>query len=155
MSQGDAGVPLAPDVANYRAVSRVVGLHRPRLRVVVADDQPSVRAELHARVNAQPDLQVVGTCSNGMAALLLVHQLEPDVLVLAQDICELDGLKVAAHLEFAGIEIRVVLYTVRDLIGEPIVGGPHKGQVLDDESIAALMTAIREPRTLQVATRAN
>jgi DNA-binding NarL/FixJ family response regulator len=125
------------------------------MRVVIADDQPLVRSELRARVNAQPDLEVVGTCSNGMAALLLVHQLEPDVLVLAQDICELDGLKVAAHLEFAGIEIRVVLYTVRDLIGEPIVGGPHKGQVLDDESIAALMTAIREPRTLQVATRAN
>jgi len=131
-------------------------MQRPRLRVVVADDQPLVRAELRARVNAQPDLQVVGTCSNGMAALLLVHQLEPDVLVLDQDIAELDGLKVAAHLEFAGIEIRVVLYTVRDLLDEPIVGGPHKDRILDDESIDALMNAIREPRTVRaLATRAN
>jgi DNA-binding NarL/FixJ family response regulator len=127
----------------------------PRLRVVVADDQPFVRAELRARVNAQPDLEVVGTCSNGMAALLLVHQLEPDVLVLDQDLSELDGLKVTAHLEFAGVEIRVVLYTVRDLVGEPIVGGPRYGEVLNDESVDALMTAIREPRKLQVATRAN
>jgi DNA-binding NarL/FixJ family response regulator len=146
---------LAPDAANCGAVSRVVGLHGRRLRVVVADDQPLVRAELHARVNAQPDLEVVGTCSNGMAALLLVHRLEPDVLVLDQDICELDGLTVAAHLEFAGVEIRVVLYTVRNLVGEPIVGGPHKDRVLDDVSVDALMTAIRVPRSAQVATRAN
>jgi CheY-like chemotaxis protein len=97
----------------------------------------------------------VGTCSNGMAALLLVHQLEPDVLVLDQDISELDGLKVAAHLEFAGIEIRVVLYAVRNVLGERIVGGPDQDQVLDDESIDALMRAVREPRTLQVAARAN
>ncbi len=122
--------------------------------MVVADDQPFVRAELQARVNAQPDLEVVGTCSNGMAALLLVHQLEPDVLVLDQGICELDGLKLAAHLEFAGINIRVVLYTVRDLPGEPL-SGPQRGEVLDDGSIDALMTAIREPRSFAVATPAN
>jgi DNA-binding NarL/FixJ family response regulator len=133
----------------------VVGTQARRLRVVVADNRPFVRAELRTRVNTEADLEVVGTCSSGTAALLLVHQLEPDVLVLDQDISELDGLKVAAHLEFAGIEIRVVLYTVRDLIGEPIVGGPDKDQVLDDESIDALMTAIRRPPTDKVASRAN
>ena len=133
----------------------MVGLHERRLRVVVADDQPLVRAELRARVNAQPDLEVVGACSNGMAALLLVHQLQPDVLVLDQDISGLDGLKLAAHLEFAGIGIRLVLYTVRDFLGEPIVGGAREDQVLDDASIDALMAAIREPRTLEVASRAN
>jgi phosphoribosylcarboxyaminoimidazole (NCAIR) mutase len=44
---------------------------------------------------------------------------------------------------------------VRNLIGEPIVGGPHKDRVLDDVSVDALMTAIRVPRSAQVATRAN
>jgi chemotaxis response regulator CheB len=128
-----------------------VGTHAPRLRVVVADDEARVRAELRALVNAQPDLQVVGVGSSGMAALMLVHELEPDVLVLDQDICELDGIQVAAHLEFAGIEIRVVLYTVRD----PIVGSPDKHQVLDDESADTLMTAIRRPRSALVPSRAN
>jgi DNA-binding NarL/FixJ family response regulator len=123
--------------------------------VVVADDQPLVRAELRTRVNAQPDLDVVGTCGNGMAALLLVHQLQPDVLVLDQDICELDGLKVAAHLEFAGIEIRVVIYTVRGLVDERTVGGPDNARVLDDESFDALIAAIRRPRTDRVASRTN
>jgi two-component system nitrate/nitrite response regulator NarL len=132
-----------------------VGTHGPRLRVVVADDQPLVRAELRTRVNAQPDLDVVGTCGNGMAALLLVHQLQPDVLVLDQDICELDGLKVAAHLEFAGIEIRVVIYTVRGLVDERTVGGPDNARVLDDESFDALIAAIRRPRTDRVASRTN
>jgi DNA-binding NarL/FixJ family response regulator len=114
-----------------------------------------VRAELRTRVNAQPDLDVVGTCGNGMAALLLVHQLQPDVLVLDQDICELDGLKVAAHLEFAGIEIRVVIYTVRGLVDERTVGGPDNARVLDDESFDALIAAIRRPRTDRVASRTN
>lgn len=90
-----------------------------------------------------------------MAALLLVHELEPDVLLLDQDICQLDGMPVAAHLQFAGIEIRVVLYTVRDAVGTPIIGGPDKDEVLDDRSIAALMAAIRRPRHELVASRLN
>lgn len=121
------------------------------MRVVVADDQPRVRAELRTRVNAQPDLEVVGICCTGMAALMLVHELQPDVLVVDQDISELDGIQVAAHLEFAGIEIRVVLYTVHD----PITGSLDEHQVLDDESADTLMTAIRRPRAALVPSRAN
>ena len=122
--------------------------------MVVADDEQLVRSELRARVNAQPDLEVVGTCSSGMAALLLVHQLQPDVLVLDQDICELDGRKIAAHLEFAGVEIRIILYTVRDPAGASI-GGAVKEHALDAASVAALMNAIRQPRAVPVASRAN
>jgi len=124
--------------------------------VVVADDHAFVRAQLRRLLHTEPDLEVVGTAWNGMEALRLVHELEPDVLVFDQDMDDLDGMEVAAHLGFAGIEIRLVLYTTNDEVQEKMVGGSDAVDcVLDDESVEALMTAIRKPPTRQLAARAN
>jgi DNA-binding NarL/FixJ family response regulator len=92
-----------------------------------------------------------------MEALRLVHQLEPDVLVVDQDMDDVRGVEVAAHLGFAGMNIRVVLYTIRD---EPrndeLAGGSDPTHlVLDEESVVALVAAIRRPPMERLAARAN
>jgi DNA-binding NarL/FixJ family response regulator len=124
--------------------------------VVVADDHPYVRAQLRGLLSAEADLAVVGTAWNGMEALRLVHELEPDVLVLDQDMLDLDGMQVAAHLRFAGIEIRVVLYTTNGAGNREVVAGPEvTDYVLDEESVKALKTAIRRLPIRQLAPRDN
>ncbi|MBY4212959.1 response regulator transcription factor [Rhodococcus fascians] len=52
------------------------------IRVVVADDQPLVRAGLSALLGAEPDIDVVGTASNGDDAVDLARDLRPDVACL-------------------------------------------------------------------------
>jgi DNA-binding NarL/FixJ family response regulator len=52
------------------------------IRVVVADDQPLVRAGLSALLGAEPDIEVVGTASNGDDAVDLARDLRPDVACL-------------------------------------------------------------------------
>jgi DNA-binding NarL/FixJ family response regulator len=122
------------------------------LRVVVADDHPAIRAQLRTLLNAEPDLEVVGTGWNGMEAIRLVHQLEPDVLVADQDMDDLGGMEVAAHLGVAGIEIRVVLYTTNDA-EEQLVGDRETADcAFGEESIDALVTAIRRRRMPQPAS---
>jgi DNA-binding LytR/AlgR family response regulator len=134
-----------PDVNTRPALGRVVGRQGARLRVVVADDHPVMRAQLRRLLDAELDLEVVGTAWSGMEALRLVHQLEPDVLVSDQDMDDVCGREVAALLGVAGIGIRVVLYTTND--AEEDTSANAADYVLEHESIEALMKAIRRRPT--------
>jgi len=133
----------------------VVEVQASRMRVVVADDHPAIRAQLCRLLEAQPDLEVVGRGWSGMEALRLVHQFEPDVLVADQDMDDLDGLAIASHLGSAGIDIRVVLFTTKSAEAELTLAGRTTDCTLDNESLEALLLAIRRPRAPQIASRVN
>ena len=68
------------------------------IRVLIADDQPLVRAGLSALVNMEADLEVVGEASNGIEALELARQLRPDVACLDVRMPGKDGIAVAREL---------------------------------------------------------
>ena len=52
------------------------------LRIFLTDDHAVVRAGLTALVNAQPDMTVVGTAADGLAACQQIPQLQPHVAVM-------------------------------------------------------------------------
>src|SRR3954451_7074273 len=52
------------------------------ITVVVADDQPLVRAGICMLLSAEPDISVVGEASNGREALDLVDRSDPDVVLM-------------------------------------------------------------------------
>ena len=125
--------------------------------MVIADDRPFIRRSCASSFDAQPDLDIVGMGWSGMEALRLVHELEPHVLVLDQEMDDVPGLQVAAHLSDAGMKIRVVLYAIDEGFGDE---GMSRAStiapvVLDDESLLSLMQAIRRPRAAQLMSRAN
>lgn len=82
------------------------------LRIVVADDHPSIRENLRYLLNAELGLIVVGVAKDGHDALRLVHATHPDVLVLDSDMRDLSGLEVAGTLRRDGSRIGIVLYTL-------------------------------------------
>ena len=53
-----------------------------RIRIVLADDHPVVRAGIAGLLATQPDFEVVGDAANGREALALVEALQPDVLLV-------------------------------------------------------------------------
>jgi DNA-binding NarL/FixJ family response regulator len=53
-----------------------------RIRIVLADDHPVVRAGIAGLLGTQPDFEVVGEAANGKEALALVDALRPDVLLV-------------------------------------------------------------------------
>jgi DNA-binding NarL/FixJ family response regulator len=68
------------------------------IRVLIADDQPLVRAGLSVLVNLEPDLEVVGEAADGNQALALARELRPDVACLDIRMPGLDGISVARAL---------------------------------------------------------
>ena len=66
--------------------------HNRPTRVLVVDDSATVRAVLSRRLNANPDIEVVGTASDGLEALERIAELRPDVVTLDIEMPRLDGL---------------------------------------------------------------
>ncbi|MFN8383475.1 MAG: chemotaxis response regulator protein-glutamate methylesterase [Anaerolineales bacterium] len=62
------------------------------LRVMVVDDSAFMRFSIIQQLNEDPEIQVVGSASNGQEALRLIPQLLPDVITLDVEMPHLDGL---------------------------------------------------------------
>ena len=85
---------------------------KPRVRVVIADDHPSIRENLRYLLDAEADLEVVGVAKDGVSALQMAMGLRPDVLVIDYELPDYDGLSVARAVRGAGYGTRVILYTM-------------------------------------------
>jgi DNA-binding NarL/FixJ family response regulator len=85
------------------------------LRIVIADDQASVREGLVLLLGGLPDIEVVGAAADGQQALQLVAEHEPDAILLDLHMPVLDGLDATRRLtaEHPGVAI-VVLTTYAD-----------------------------------------
>ncbi len=68
------------------------------LRTLIVDDEPLAIERMQIICAKIPELSVVGTASDGSAALRLIDALAPDLLLLDMTMPELDGLAVARAL---------------------------------------------------------
>jgi DNA-binding NarL/FixJ family response regulator len=85
------------------------------IRVLLADDEQLIREGLRLILDLQPDMEVVGEAADGMAALKLVTQLEPDVLLVDIRMPRMDGLEVTERLSAgSGYRPRVLILTTYD-----------------------------------------
>ena len=85
------------------------------LRVVIADDQASVREGLVLLLGGLPGIEVVGAAADGVRALELVAEHQPDAILLDLHMPVLDGIGATRRLvaEHPGVAI-VVLTTYVD-----------------------------------------
>ncbi len=68
------------------------------IRVVLADDDELYVTSLAELIEQQPELTVVGTARNGIEAIELAEQLDPDAIVIDLHMPRLDGVSAVARL---------------------------------------------------------
>lgn len=81
------------------------------LRIVVADDQASVREGLVLMLDLLPDIDVVGSAANGQQALDRVAEHRPDAILLDLHMPVLDGTEATRRLTAEHPEVAVVVLT--------------------------------------------
>ncbi len=86
----------------------------PPLRTLIVDDEPLAVERMQVICAKLPSLSVVGTASDGGAALRLADALSPDLLLLDMTMPELDGLAVARRLASRDKSPAIIFVTAHD-----------------------------------------
>jgi hemolysin D len=84
------------------------------IRLVIADDQASIRLALESNLKSYSDLQVVGFAENGRQAVAQVAQLSPDVILLDLEMPLLDGLGAAHEIQEHFPNTKILVLTSQD-----------------------------------------
>jgi len=115
------------------------------IRVLVVDDQPLVRSGFRMVIEERADLQLVGEATDGVQALELARELEPDVILMDVRMPNLDGVEATRRLVEEGTQARILVLTTFDLdeyVYAAIRAGAS-GFLLKDVEPADLVDAIR------------
>ncbi|WP_101523091.1 response regulator [Nocardioides houyundeii] len=121
------------------------------IRVLLVDDQELFRAGVSVIVDAQEGMSVVGQAGDGIEALRLVEELEPDVVLMDIRMPEMDGVEATRQLfsrervARRSKPLRVVVLTTFNLDDRAATAIRHgaSGFLLKDTTPLMLRDAIR------------
>jgi DNA-binding NarL/FixJ family response regulator len=115
--------------------------------VLIADDQPLMRAGFRMVLEVEDDITVVGEAANGEQAVHSAQRLRPDVVLMDIRMPDLDGIAATRQITGApgGSATRVLIVTTFDLdeYVYDALGAGASGFLLKDSSPDQLVGAIR------------
>jgi DNA-binding NarL/FixJ family response regulator len=118
------------------------------IRVVLADDQPLVRAGLAMMLDAEDDIMVVGEADDGAATVALAASAKPDVVLMDIRMPGMDGLaatrRISADESLAGVRILVLTtFELDEYVFEALRAGAS-GFLVKHTQPGDLVRAVRE-----------
>jgi DNA-binding NarL/FixJ family response regulator len=112
-----------------------------KLRVVIADDQPMMRAGFKAVLEATGDIQVVAEASNGEEAVRAAGEHRPDVVLMDIRMPEMDGIEATRRLPRQRVLI-LTTFGLDQYIIEALRAGAS-GFLLKDAPTQEVVAAVR------------
>ena len=116
----------------------------PAARLILVDDHPLVRDGLRARLEAVPNLEVVGEAGDADEALALAAEQNPDLALMDVGMSGMNGIALAGvfHEQFPAI--RVLMLSMHDNIEylTQAVRAGASGYVLKDSPATEIVQAI-------------
>jgi DNA-binding NarL/FixJ family response regulator len=115
------------------------------IRVILADDQPLVRAGLRMLIDQTPDIDVTGEAGTGAEAVQLARDADPDVVVMDIRMPGMDGIEATQMITAGDRHARVLVLTTFD--DDDYVYGALRagasGFLVKDMALEDILTAIR------------
>lgn len=115
------------------------------IRVLIADDHDLLREGLATFLEARPDLTLIGQASNGVEAVRLCRELNPDVVLMDLVMPEMDGVTAIRLIHAAQPEVRIIALTSfgDDKLVRAALEAGATSYLLKNISAARLAEAIR------------
>jgi DNA-binding NarL/FixJ family response regulator len=116
-----------------------------RIRVLVADDHPVVRAGLSAVIAEQSDLELVAEAENGARAVALFREHGPDVTLMDLRMPVMDGVEAIRTIttEFPDARILALTTYEGDADIRRALEAGASGYLLKDMLLTEVLTAVR------------
>lgn len=119
---------------------------RPPIRVLVADDDPSVRAAYAGMFEHHPEVELVGEAANGAEAVDAYSRADPDVVLMDLQMPGVSGIEAISQITHRWPGATVVAMTTfdtREYVVAAIRAGAA-GYLLKGVAAAGMVTALRQ-----------
>jgi len=113
-------------------------------KLLLVDDHSLIRAGVRALVSDIPGYDVVGEACDGSQLVQLVHELDPDIVLLDLSMRSMGGLEALGQLQAEGSHCKVLIlsmHTDPQLIMQALESGAH-GYLLKDTTATELEQAL-------------
>jgi DNA-binding NarL/FixJ family response regulator len=84
------------------------------IRVLVADDHPMFRDGIRVVLSADPDLDLVGEAADGLVAVAMAAELQPDVVIMDLNLPGCNGIEATRRVVATSPHIGVLVLTMFD-----------------------------------------
>ena len=120
------------------------------IRVLLADDDRPFVEALQPLIERQPELLVVGSAADGLAAIELAEELEPDAIVIDLHMPLLDGVSAVARLRRDHPSMCVIALTgdAQPALHRAVTEAGADAVLLKDEFVDVLVERLSSARAV-------
>lgn len=114
-------------------------------KILLVDDHPLMRKGLALTLDAETDLRVVGQAEDAEAALQMVDELEPDIVIVDISLPGMSGLELIKHLTAVNPDIKTLVVSRHDevLYAERSIRAGAKGYIMKLVAGDVIVKAVR------------
>jgi NarL family two-component system response regulator LiaR len=115
------------------------------MKVIICDDQAIIRDGLAMLLKLEPDIEVVGVAANGAAAIDMVEDKKPDIILMDMKMPIMNGVEATRQIRARYPEVKVLVLTTYaddEWVFDAIQAGAS-GYLLKDTPREELIKAVR------------
>ena len=121
-------------------------LMKGKIKVLLVDDHPILRAGLSKLINQESDMQVCGEAEDGPKGFDLVAKLNPDVAVIDVSLKGGNGIELIKNLKASHPNLPMLVLSMHDetLYAERALRAGSRGYIMKEEAIEQVLVGIRK-----------